>query len=172
MPRACNGESRGAATARALSMCHASSSSVRLFVCFFFFARPAFYLFPRPAYNASCHCNGCTVCLVSQPNARRYRNTLAWRRANDVDHTLQRAHPNFAVIKECYPHFFHGTDKVWGGRACVRVCVGLRPLLPRARVRGRGAAALLSPWLEEISSASLYLPRCLFFITSSPSFWV
>jgi len=29
----------------------------------------------------------------------------------DADHTLDRPHPKFAVVKECYPHFFHGTDK-------------------------------------------------------------
>jgi hypothetical protein len=35
----------------------------------------------------------------------------------DADHTLDRPHKFFALVKECYPHCFHGTDKVWNALA-------------------------------------------------------
>jgi len=40
----------------------------------------------------------------------RWRGTLAWRKQMDADRALQRPNPYFAIIKEGYPHFYHGTD--------------------------------------------------------------
>lgn len=42
---------------------------------------------------------------------QRYENTLQWRRENDIDNILVRAHPTFHTIKKYYPQFFHGRTK-------------------------------------------------------------
>lgn len=46
--------------------------------------------------------------------ARRWKETLAWRAAEGVDTILREPQRNFALIKECYPHFLHRRDR--GGR--------------------------------------------------------
>lgn len=38
---------------------------------------------------------------------RRFVATLEWRKENDMDTALYRAWPDFDLIKEHYPHFFH-----------------------------------------------------------------
>jgi len=38
---------------------------------------------------------------------RRYQETLAWRAEMGMDTILSKPHPNFAVIKKNYPHFYH-----------------------------------------------------------------
>ena len=43
---------------------------------------------------------------------QRYQETCRWRKEKDADNTLKRPHPKFAIIKECYPVFYHGHDKV------------------------------------------------------------
>ena len=39
--------------------------------------------------------------------ARRWRETLAWREKEGIDHILLEPQPNFRLIKECYPHALH-----------------------------------------------------------------
>jgi hypothetical protein len=74
----------------------------------------------------------------------------------DADHTLDRPHKFFALVKECYPHCFHGTDKVWNALATAFAA----PFL--FRVQG-GAAhfgrALFSPSLRPFSP--FLIPRLL-----------
>lgn len=41
----------------------------------------------------------------------RFRETLEWRDENDMNTALYRAWPNFELIKQHYPHFFHSTGK-------------------------------------------------------------
>lgn len=41
----------------------------------------------------------------------RFRQTLEWREENDMNTALYRAWPNFELIKQHYPHFFHATGK-------------------------------------------------------------
>lgn len=38
---------------------------------------------------------------------RRYKETLAWRAENNMDTIIQTPHPQFALIKKHYPHYFH-----------------------------------------------------------------
>jgi len=42
---------------------------------------------------------------------RRWRATLAWREEYNIDNILREPQPDFDLIKECYPHFIHGTSK-------------------------------------------------------------
>ncbi|GKZ00491.1 hypothetical protein MPSEU_001001600 [Mayamaea pseudoterrestris] len=42
---------------------------------------------------------------------QRYQETLAWRRDNAIDTILHQPMPDFALIKQHYPHFCHGTGK-------------------------------------------------------------
>jgi hypothetical protein len=44
--------------------------------------------------------------------ARRWRETSAWREREHVDAILREPQPNFALIKECYPHYLHRRDKL------------------------------------------------------------
>ena len=46
--------------------------------------------------------------------ARRWKDTLAWREEQGIDRILLEPQKNFALIKECYPHFLHRRDR--GGR--------------------------------------------------------
>jgi len=46
--------------------------------------------------------------------ARRWKDTLAWREEQGIDRILLEPQRNFALIKECYPHFLHRRDR--GGR--------------------------------------------------------
>jgi len=39
---------------------------------------------------------------------RRYKATLDWRKANQIDNILREPSPHFATIKKYYPHFCHG----------------------------------------------------------------
>jgi len=41
----------------------------------------------------------------------RWRDTVKWREDTRADEALQMPKPKFGIIKECYPHFFHGRDK-------------------------------------------------------------
>jgi hypothetical protein len=38
---------------------------------------------------------------------RRYEATLQWRKEHGIDTILLEAHPNFELIKEHYPHYYH-----------------------------------------------------------------
>lgn len=42
---------------------------------------------------------------------RRYQETLQWRRDNNTDQVLFEAWPSFELVKQHYPHFFHGTGR-------------------------------------------------------------
>jgi len=46
--------------------------------------------------------------------ARRWKETLAWREEQGIDRILLEPQRNFALIKECYPHYLHRRDR--GGR--------------------------------------------------------
>jgi hypothetical protein len=39
--------------------------------------------------------------------ARRYQATLQWRKENGIDTILTAPHPNFELIKQHYPHYYH-----------------------------------------------------------------
>lgn len=39
---------------------------------------------------------------------QRYQETLTWRRENGIDNSLYEAWPKFELVKQHYPHFFHG----------------------------------------------------------------
>jgi len=39
---------------------------------------------------------------------QRWKDTEAWRLLKDADNTLHKPHPGLCLVKECYPHFFHG----------------------------------------------------------------
>lgn len=43
---------------------------------------------------------------------KRWRETLQWREEQNVDQILAEPQPNWALIKECYPHFLHRKDKL------------------------------------------------------------
>ena len=38
----------------------------------------------------------------------RYDETEAWRKTNGIDALLSEPHPQFALIKQHYPHYYHG----------------------------------------------------------------
>eukprot|EP00980_Cylindrotheca_fusiformis_P030125 scaffold24419_cov196-Cylindrotheca_fusiformis.AAC.2 len=40
---------------------------------------------------------------------KRFANTLKWRRDNHIDTILRESFPNFALIKQHYPHYYHLT---------------------------------------------------------------
>jgi hypothetical protein len=52
----------------------------------------------------------------------RWERTLAWRRERDVDNALNRAHPNFRLIKRLYPQAFHFRDRA--GHVCFYELLG------------------------------------------------
>ena len=37
----------------------------------------------------------------------RWEKTMAWRKENGINTIMRRPHPNFAVIKQFFPHFYH-----------------------------------------------------------------
>lgn len=41
----------------------------------------------------------------------RWELTLRWRADNGIDTLLQEEQPRFALLKECYPQYFHGRSK-------------------------------------------------------------
>jgi hypothetical protein len=47
---------------------------------------------------------------------RRYEATLKWRKEEKIDYILSEPSPNFALIKQHYPHFYHGRGR--GGECC------------------------------------------------------
>jgi hypothetical protein len=51
-----------------------------------------------------------------QEGLRRYEATLQWRKEEKIDYILREPSPNFALIKEHYPHFYHGRGR--GGECC------------------------------------------------------
>jgi len=52
----------------------------------------------------------------------RWTKTLAWRKANNVDHILSQPHPKFDLIKKMYPQAFHYKDKQ--GHVCFYEILG------------------------------------------------
>lgn len=40
---------------------------------------------------------------------RRYKKTLQWRQEENIDTILREAYPDFVLIKQHYPHFYHLT---------------------------------------------------------------
>ena len=42
---------------------------------------------------------------------RRYKETLQWRKDNNIDNALYQSWPKFEVTKRHYPHFFHCTGR-------------------------------------------------------------
>jgi hypothetical protein len=51
-----------------------------------------------------------------------WRETLRWRRENEIDKTLQTPQPTFKIIKRFYPWRFHGRDM--RGNVCVYFRLG------------------------------------------------
>ena len=51
-------------------------------------------------------CNG-----DEEEGRRRYQETLQWRKDNNTDQVLFEAWPSFELVKQHYPHFFHGTGR-------------------------------------------------------------
>jgi hypothetical protein len=47
---------------------------------------------------------------------KRYEATLQWRKENKIDDILREPSPNFALIKEHYPHYYHGRGRA--GECC------------------------------------------------------
>lgn len=41
----------------------------------------------------------------------RWQKTMAWRKENGINTILRRPHPNFGVIKEFFPHWYHLAGK-------------------------------------------------------------
>jgi len=48
---------------------------------------------------------------------RRYEQTLAWRKENDMDYILRKPRSNFEMIHDNYPHYYHlrgkNNEPVW-----------------------------------------------------------
>lgn len=47
----------------------------------------------------------------AEKGRERFLATLAWREENEMNTALYRAWPDFELIKQHYPHFFHATGK-------------------------------------------------------------
>lgn len=43
----------------------------------------------------------------AEEGQRRYEATLQWRQENGIDTILLEPHPNFELVKQHYPHFYH-----------------------------------------------------------------
>ena len=43
----------------------------------------------------------------AEEGQRRYEATLEWRKEHKIDNILLEAHPNFELIKQHYPHYYH-----------------------------------------------------------------
>lgn len=67
---------------------------------------------PRPAQESDVPERFVRGCNGNTEEARqRWKVTLAWRAENNVDNILNEPQPDFKIIKQCYPHFFHGSSK-------------------------------------------------------------
>jgi hypothetical protein len=47
---------------------------------------------------------------------KRYEATLQWRKENKIDYILREPSPNFDLIKQHYPHYYHGRGRA--GECC------------------------------------------------------
>jgi hypothetical protein len=47
---------------------------------------------------------------------KRYEATLEWRKEEKIDYILREPSPNFALIKQHYPHYYHGRGRA--GECC------------------------------------------------------
>ena len=78
---------------------------------------------------------------------RRWRETLAWRRDQQVDTILTEAQPHFFAIKQSYPHFLHGRSSAAKGNHVVYYEQLGRIDLPTLREQGIGVPQLLRHYM-------------------------